>query len=132
MARSVTTQLMFQGRQAEEAMGFYVSLFDDAEITALERYDASQPEREGTVKHAAFTLAGATYTCIDSPPVHDFGFTPSISLVVECADAEELERLYAALGEGGKTFMPLDDYGFSRQFAWVSDRFGVSWQLNLS
>jgi len=132
MARSITTQLMFQGRQAEAAMDFYVSLFEDAQITELERYDASEPEREGTVKHATFTLAGTTFTCIDSPPVHDFTFTPSISLFVECADAGELERLYDALGKDGTTLMPPDDYGFSRRFAWVNDRFGVSWQLNLA
>ena len=132
MARSVTTQLMFQTRQAEEAMRFYVSLFEGAEITALERYGADDPEREGTVKRAAFTLAGATFACIDSPPVHDFGFTPSISLFVECADDEELQRLYDALRSDGQVFMPPDDYGFSRRFAWVSDRFGVSWQLDLA
>lgn len=132
MARSVTTQLMFQGRQAEEAMRFYVSLFEDGEITGIERYGASEPEREGTIKRATFTFAGGTFACIDSPPVHDFSFTPSISLFVECVDAEELRRLYDALSEEGKSFMPLGSYGFSRQFAWVSDRFGVSWQLNLT
>lgn len=132
MAKSVTTQLMYQGRDAEEAMRFYVSLFDDAEVTALERYGPDDAERGGTVKHATFTLAGTSFTCIDSPPVHDFVFTPSTSLVVECNDGEEVQRLYEALGKGGKTFMPLGSYGFSRQFAWVSDRFGVSWQINLA
>lgn len=132
VARSVTTQLMFQGRQAEEAMKFYVSLFEGAEVTEVERYGAEEPEREGTVKHATFTLAGTTFACIDSPPVHDFTFTPSVSLFVECASADELQRLYDALGKGGKTFMPLGSYGFSLQFAWVSNRFGVSWQLNLT
>lgn len=132
MARSITTQLMFVGGKAEEAMRFYVSLFEDARITDLELYGADDPDREGTVKRASFTLAGTTYACIDSPPVHAFTFTPSISLFVECSDADELDRLYAALGEGGEAFMPVADYGFSRRFAWVSDRFGVSWQLNLA
>lgn len=132
MARSITTQLMYQGRNAEEAMRFYVSQFEGAQITSLERYGAEEPEREGTVKRASFTLAGATFTCIDSPPVHDFTFTPSMSLFVECSTAEELDRLYDALSEGGNTFMPVADYGFSRRFAWLSDRFGVSWQLNLA
>ena len=45
---------------------------------------------------------------------------------------EELERLTTALAEGGQTFMPLGSYGFSKRFAWVADRFGVSWQLNLA
>lgn len=132
MARSVTTQLMFQGRQAEEAMRFYASLFEDAAITGLERFGPEDPEREGTVKRATFTLAGTAFACSDSPPVHDFTFTPSMSLFVECASTEELDRLYEALREEGTTLMPVADYGFSRRFAWVNDRFGVSWQLNLA
>lgn len=132
MARSITTQLMFQDRNAEEAMRFYVSLFEDAAITSLERYGREDAEREGTVKRAVFTLAGTTFGCIDSPPVHDFGFTPSMSFFVECGSEDELDRLYRALAENGHTFMPVADYGVSRRFAWVSDRFGVSWQLNLA
>ena len=62
---------------------------------------------------------------------HDFTFTPAMSLFVDCDNTEELERAFAALSEGGKVFMPLDDYGFSKRFGWCSDRFGVSWQLNL-
>jgi predicted 3-demethylubiquinone-9 3-methyltransferase (glyoxalase superfamily) len=51
--------------------------------------------------------------------------TPAISLFVECSDQQELKRLFAALAEDGQVFMPLDDYGFSRQYGWVQDRFGV-------
>ena len=132
MARSITTQLMFQGRDAEEAMTFYVSLFDDGEITAIERYGPGDPEREGTIQRATFRLAGTTIACIDSPQEHDFTFTPSTSLFVECDSEEELQRLYDALVESGGALMPLGDYGFSTKFAWVNDRFGVSWQLNLA
>lgn len=132
MAVSVSTQLMFQHRDAEQAMRFYVGLFDDAEITALERFGPDDPAREGTVMRATFTLAGTAFACTDSPPVHDFGFTPSMSIFVECASEEELQRLSGALSEGGRVLMPVGDYGFSRQFAWVGDRFGVSWQLNLA
>jgi len=132
VARSITTQLMFQGRNAEEAMRFYVSLFEDAAVASLERFGPEDPEREGTVKRATFVLAGTTFACTDSPPVHDFTFTPSMSLFVECGSAEELDRLCEALSEDGNTFMPVADYGFSRRFAWVGDRFGVSWQLNLA
>ncbi len=55
-----------------------------------------------------------------------------MSLFVDCDTADELRRVTSALSEGGEVLMPLGDYGFSREFAWVSDRFGVSWQLNLA
>lgn len=112
-------------------MGFYVSLFDDAEIVGITRYGADGPGAEGSVQHATFSLAGEQFMCIDSPARHDFTFTPAVSLFVQCADEAEIDRLYAALGQQGAELMPLGDYGFSRRFGWVNDRFGVSWQLNL-
>jgi predicted 3-demethylubiquinone-9 3-methyltransferase (glyoxalase superfamily) len=69
--------------------------------------------------------------CIDSPMHHNFTFTPAFSFFMDCESEEEVRRLSAALSEGGNVLMPLDNYGFSRLFTWVSDRFGVSWQLNL-
>ncbi|MEV7616644.1 VOC family protein [Streptomyces sp. NPDC089799] len=128
--QKITTFLMFEGR-AEEAMGFYTSLFDDGRIIDITRYGAGEPGPEGTVQVAVFQLAGQRFMCIDSPAKHQFGFTPAVSLYVDCADGAELERLYAALSEGGAALMPLGDYGFSTRFGWVNDRFGVSWQLNL-
>ncbi len=62
---------------------------------------------------------------------HAFSLTPSTSLAVTCASEEEIEHVTAALAEGGEFLMPLDDYGFSRGFAWLPDRYGVSWQLRL-
>lgn len=77
------------------------------------------------------TLRGYSLICIDSPVKHDFGFTPSISLFVDCEDESELDEAFRQLSAGGEVFMPLDNYGFSAKFGWVGDRFGVSWQLNL-
>jgi predicted 3-demethylubiquinone-9 3-methyltransferase (glyoxalase superfamily) len=122
--------LMFEGG-AEEAMNFYLSLFDDAEVVAITRYGAEGPGAEGSVTSAVFTLAGHQFMCSDSPVHHGFSFTPSVSLFVDCADEDELDRLYAALSEKGQALMPLGEYGFSKKFGWVNDRFGVSWQLNL-
>ncbi|SEM23559.1 Glyoxalase superfamily enzyme, possibly 3-demethylubiquinone-9 3-methyltransferase [Pseudoxanthomonas sp. GM95] len=132
MAKSLIPQLMFQDHDAEAAMTLYVSLFADSRIEEITRYGAQGPGKEGSVVRARFTVAGQALACIDSPAKHAFGFTPSMSLFVECQDAEELERAWAALIEGGTAMMPLDNYGFSQRFGWLADRFGVSWQLNLA
>jgi predicted 3-demethylubiquinone-9 3-methyltransferase (glyoxalase superfamily) len=126
--RAVTTFLMFEG-QAEEAMRFYTSVFD-GEIVSLTRYDDAGPGTPGTVLRALFSLRGRKFMAIDSSVHHEFTFTPSISLFVDCESEDEVDALATALGEGGRVLMPVDAYGFSRRFGWVADRFGVSWQLN--
>lgn len=127
---SITPFLMFTGK-AEEAMEFYVSLFPSAKIEEIQRWGAGEQGAEGSVKLATFSLDGQKVMCTDSPPVHDFTFTPSFSFFVTCADADALDRYCNALSAEGKFLMPPDNYGFSTRFAWVEDRFGVSWQLNL-
>ena len=129
MAKSITTFLMFNGC-AEQAINFYVSLFTHSKIDLIERYSDDEGGEEGTVKFARIIINGLTLMCIDSNQKHDFKFTPSISLFVDCLSQIEIEHLYKSFMEEGKALMPLDDYGFSEQFAWVTDRFGVSWQLN--
>ncbi len=131
MARRITTHLMFEGF-AEEAMNFYVSLFEGSEILSVERYGPGEQGAEGTVKIATFTLCGQKLICIDSPVQHDFTFTPSISLFVDCESDAEIEEVFSRLSSGGLVLMPLDNYGFSTKFGWVKDRFGLSWQLNLA
>jgi predicted 3-demethylubiquinone-9 3-methyltransferase (glyoxalase superfamily) len=130
MQNKVKPFLMFQG-QAEEAMTFYVSLFADGQITDVTRYRAGEAGPEGSIKTAGFSVGGQNVMCIDSPAKHQFTFTPSFSFFVTCASEAEIARLSSALGEGGAVLMPLDNYGFSRQFTWLNDRYGVSWQLNL-
>lgn len=131
MDQKITTFLMFEGK-AEEAMTFYRSLFTDAEVVSLTKYGPEGPGAEGTVMHAIFTLAGQRFMCIDSAVKHAFGFTPAMSLWVDCADDAELDRLYAALSADGQVLMAVGNHGFSKRFGWVNDRFGVSWQLNLT
>lgn len=123
--------LMFEGR-AEEAIHFYMSLFADSEIVAIQRYGAEGPGPEGTVVHATFTLNGQTFMAIDSFVNHAFTFTPAMSLYVSCETEAEIDRLFAALSEGGSVMMPLAAYPFSEKFGWLADRFGVSWQLTLA
>lgn len=129
MARSVVTQLMFVGR-AEEAMTLYVSLFKGT-VKGVEKYGPGEQGKEGSIRRAEFVLAGHHLACIDSPVEHAFGFTPSASLFVECEDEAEFEHAFSTLSEDGAVLMPPNNYGFSARFAWLNDRFGVSWQLNL-
>jgi predicted 3-demethylubiquinone-9 3-methyltransferase (glyoxalase superfamily) len=130
MAPTALPFLMFQG-DAEKAMNFYVENIPGSKVIEIVRYGAGEPGPEGSVKKAMFSVAGQIVICIDSPIKHAFTFTPSFSFFIECESEEQIRRMTPALAEGGAVLMPLDSYGFSREFAWVSDRFGVSWQLNL-
>lgn len=127
----ITPFLLFEG-DAEEAMEFYVSLFDESEILEIRRYGADEAGAEGTIEQATFTLAGESFMAIDSPQEHEFSFTPAVSFFVQCTTEAELDRLYDSLATDGHALMPLDSYPFSEKFGWVEDRYGVSWQLNLN
>jgi predicted 3-demethylubiquinone-9 3-methyltransferase (glyoxalase superfamily) len=130
MQPQITTFLMFEG-QAEQAMNFYIVLFPDSRILDIARYGPEGPGAPGSVYHATFQLNGRTFRCIDSPVKHGFTFTPAMSLFVDCGSAAEVETLFAKLSDGGQVLMPLDAYPFSPKYAWVNDRFGVSWQIGL-
>lgn len=127
---TITTFLMFEGK-AEEAMNFYVSLFEESKIVSLKRYGPNEMGKEGSVYQAVFSLNGQNFMCIDSPVKHGFTFTPAISLYVSCPDEAKITRYFDALSADGQVLMPLAAYPFSKKFAWVSDRFGVSWQLTV-
>jgi predicted 3-demethylubiquinone-9 3-methyltransferase (glyoxalase superfamily) len=129
-ATSIHPFLMFEGR-AEEAMRFDLSVFPDGRIDRLVRYAAGQPGPEGSVARAAFTIAQQPILCTDSFVKHGFTFTPATSMFVEGESEAQIDRIWAALCEGGTALMPLGPYPFSRRFGWLNDRFGVSWQLNL-
>lgn len=123
--------LMFSG-QAEEAMNFYVNLFDNSKIIESTIYGRDEAGKAGLVRQAVFSLNGQEIMCIDSPIKHEFGFTPAISLYVTWFDEERMVRCYKRIADGGHVLMPLDKYDFSLKFAWIQDKFGVSWQFNLS
>jgi len=112
-------------------MSFYVSLFPDGEITDVVRYGPGEAGAEGTIAKASFSVGSQTVLCTDSIVKHAFTFTPAFSLFVDFESDQEIERVSSALLQGGAALMPLGAYGFSRRFAWINDRYGVSWQLNL-
>jgi predicted 3-demethylubiquinone-9 3-methyltransferase (glyoxalase superfamily) len=103
--------------QAEEAASYYVSLFDDAKITDISRYPEGSPGPAGGVMTVSFTLAGQEFTALNGGP--EFTFSEAISFVVHCKDQDEVDRLWAQLTEGGAP----------GQCGWLTDRFGLSWQI---
>jgi len=126
---------MFAGEQfgkAAEAINLYISLFPQSFIKTMEYFQAGElGGEEGTVKNAVFTLSGTEYMAFDSAMGHQFTFTPSMSIFVNCESEEELDKLFNELSKEGAVMMPPDNYGFSEKFAWIADRYGVSWQFNL-
>ena len=124
------THLMFQGN-AEEAVTLYSAVFPEFQVHGIEEYGKGEGGEPGAFKLARASLAGHELQIFDSPPVHKFSFTPSISLYVDFSSEDEITVAADKLADGCTVMMPLGNYGFSEQFAWIEDRFGVSWQLNL-
>jgi predicted 3-demethylubiquinone-9 3-methyltransferase (glyoxalase superfamily) len=77
-------------------------------------------------------IDGARFMASDSTIPHQFGFSPATSFFVDCHDEIEFDVLYEHLAQLGDVMMPPGSYGFGTKFAWVGDRYGVSWQLNLA
>ena len=129
MANSVTPFLMFQGKNAQEAIDFYIDVIPDSRVKDVQHYGDTNPDHADLIMNATVTIGGQDVKFSDSPIKHAFDFTPSFSFLIECNSEEDLKRIASPLEEGGKVLMPLDSYGFSKKFTWVEDRFGVSWQL---
>ncbi|MTV50918.1 VOC family protein [Heliobacillus mobilis] len=128
--QKITTFLMFSGN-AEEAMYFYCSIFDQSEILSITCYGANDEGKENSVMHASFSLKGQVFMAIDSNIKHEFTFTPAVSLYVTCDVEEEINHYYEKLSDGGTVLMPLAAYPFSEKYCWIQDKYGVSWQLSL-
>ena len=128
--KKVTPFLMFQGN-AEEALNTYTSIIEDSSILNIVRYGPNEGGAEGSVMSATFRLKDQDIMCIDSNVKHNFTFTPSFSFYITCDTEEEIKELFGKMSDEGNTLMPLGNYGFSKQFGWLVDKFGVSWQLNL-
>ncbi len=114
--QKITPFLWFDNR-AEEAMEFYTSIFKDSKIVSVARYGSEGPGTPGTVMTGTFQIAGQEFIALNGGPV--FSFTPAISFFVNCADQAEVDDLWERLSEGGE----------KSQCGWLTDKFGVSWQI---
>ncbi len=108
-----------QHGKAEEAMQSYVAQFPDSMVVRVERYAASEQGTEGSVKHEVFSLAGREFMAMDSNLDHPFTFTPAISFFVHCETQGEVDAFWEGLSAGGE----------KGQCGWLTDRYGVSWQI---
>lgn len=119
--------------EAEEAVKFYSSLFDKSSVKRISRYGKEGFEfhhkPEGSVMTVEFELNGQNFLALNGGT--DFKFNESVSLFVYCGSEERINFLYKKLSEGGSVNMPLDKYDWSPKYAWVKDKFGVSWQLDI-
>lgn len=123
--KKITFQLWFD-KEAKDARDFYLDIFKNSE--ELSR-SVIEDTPSGTTELYSIRLEDIQLLLMSAGPY--FKLNPSISLAVKCKDKAEVDRLYERLSEGGFVAMPLDSYDFSPYFAWVMDRFGVSWQLIL-
>jgi predicted 3-demethylubiquinone-9 3-methyltransferase (glyoxalase superfamily) len=119
----ITPTLMFVGGvcgRAEEAIGFYASVFPDSAVGGILRYGrGEEPDRPGTVKHASFTLAGRELAAMDSAYGHEFTFNEAISFMVRCDNQAEVDRYWKELSAVPE----------AEQCGWLKDRYGLSWQI---
>lgn len=131
MSKTPIVPCLWFDTQAEEAAKFYIETFGDGRVTAVAHYpetvETPSPNPKGSVLTVDFEVAGQAFTALNAGPA--IVKNPAISFFVQVESREEADRFYAAFAEGGKVLMPLDAYPWSERYAWVEDRFGVSWQI---
>lgn len=121
--KNIITHLWFD-RHAKEAAELYTSLFESSKISSSYVLEDTP---SGDAELLTFELAGQEFQSISGGPT--FQFNPSYSLMVKCATEDEVRKLWQVLKTDGRELMPLGEYPFSKLYAWVEDRYGLSWQL---
>jgi predicted 3-demethylubiquinone-9 3-methyltransferase (glyoxalase superfamily) len=121
--QNITPTLMFVGKQcgkAEEAIEFYGTVFNNARIDNILRYDeGEQPEIKGNIKHAEFTLEGQGFSAMESALEHLFAFNEATSFVVHCETQREIDHYWGKLSADPK----------AEECGWLKDKYGLSWQI---
>ena len=122
--------LTFSGK-AEDAMHFYEDILPGASIESITRYKANQPMGDtGKVLNGALNFGGQQIMFMDMAAAQPApGFSWSTSLFIWCADEAEFDKIFAELSAGGSIMMGPEKVMELRKVAWVTDKFGVTWQL---
>jgi predicted 3-demethylubiquinone-9 3-methyltransferase (glyoxalase superfamily) len=120
--------------EAEDAVNFYISCFRNSKTGTVTRYDEASAKASGQQKDSVLTMSfqlnGQEFIALNGGPV--FKFTPAISFFVNCETENEVDELWKKFSEGGQILMELSEYPFSKKFGWIQDKYGLSWQLNLT
>ena len=116
MQQKITPFLWFNN-QAEEAVNFYTSIFENSKINSVARYGDAGPGPKGSVMTIGFELEGQHFTALNGGPV--FTFSQAISFVVHCQTQAEVDAYWDKLSAGGA----------EQQCAWLKDKYGISWQI---
>ncbi len=114
--RKITPCLWFD-TEAEEAAGFYTSVFKNSRILDVSRYGEAGPRPAGSVMTVSFELDGQGFVALNGGP--DFTFTEAVSFQVNCATQEEVDDFWNNLSEGGE----------EGPCGWLKDKYGLSWQI---
>ena len=117
MSQKITPSLWFD-MNAEEAANFYVDLFDDARILDVTRYPEGTPGPAGEVMTVEWELNGQKFVGINGGP--QFQFSEAVSFMISCKDQEEVDYYWDRLTADG---------GREGQCGWLTDRFGLAWQV---
>jgi predicted 3-demethylubiquinone-9 3-methyltransferase (glyoxalase superfamily) len=118
MAIQKITPFLWFENQAEDAANLYVSIFGNSRITHVSRYGDAGPGPKGSAMVVAFELEGQRFTALNGGPTYKL--SAAFSLLVECTEQQDIDRLWSQLGDGGT-------YNVC---GWLTDRFGLSWQIN--
>lgn len=111
------TPFLWFATEAEEAATFYVSIFPNSTITTVARYGDAGPGPKGTAMTVAFVLDGEPFVALNGQQA--IPFSSAVSFVINCSTQEEVDHFWDNLGDGGKP----------SQCGWLTDKFGVTWQV---
>jgi predicted 3-demethylubiquinone-9 3-methyltransferase (glyoxalase superfamily) len=127
------TPFLWFDNQTEDAVNFYLNVFNNSRIKTTTRYGKEGAKASGMPKNSVMTMAfqieGQDFVAINGGPI--FKINPTISFFVNCENIQEIDRLWGKLSESGTVMMELDSYPFAEKYGWIQDKYGVSWQLIL-
>jgi len=127
------TPFLWFDNNAEEAVNYYTSIFENSKTLKVLRYDEAAAKAAGrpvgSVLTVSFQLEGEKFTALNGGP--HFRINPTISFFVYCESEEKINNLYKKLSDGGTALMPIGKYDWSEKYAWIVDKFGLSWQLDV-